>query len=256
MCSTFFAVPAVSAVASLLFAIHVIGLFAPMDKSVAEPYTNALAQEHDIEGFRLEGKALVSFVDGAMRLGPVPGGSDMAQENNCVLWCPLDFGPNVSIEWRFRPLSEHGLAMVFFAARGKDGLDLFDPRLAPRDGHFDQYRRGDIDGLWFSYYRRSKPDERAFRVCNLRRLGNGDELCAQAADPIPPAVDASRDYAMRIQMSTCPTSNETTVLVTIDGLGVLRWTGSGPADGWGKVGFRQMAPLVASYSDLVVKPLA
>ena len=97
-----------------------------------------------------------------------------------------------------------------------------------------------------AYFRRRWPSERAFHLCNLRRAP-GFELLAQAADPLPDVADATLPYKIRLQ------KRATGIDFFINDLPVMSWRGS--SAGWptaGNVGFRQMAPLVAAYSDFEV----
>ena len=124
-------------------------------------YTNPLKCPEDLRGFRLEGQAEMTFSEEGMvlenRLSPKEG-----QKANFVLWCDRVFPADIRICWEFRPLREPGLAMLFFAAGGQNGEDVFDPALKPRTGIYDQYHHGDINAFHLSYFRRKEPDERAF----------------------------------------------------------------------------------------------
>ena len=155
-------------------------------------YENALASKEDIKGFVLEGQADISFDNKAMRLknvlDPVEG-----QRANFVLWCPVAFPSDISIEWEFRPIREPGLAIMFFAAKGRSGVPALDESLAKRCGEYAQYHSGDINAFHVSYFRRKEPDERAFHTCNLRK-SYGFHLVAQGADPIPDASEHSEWY--------------------------------------------------------------
>lgn len=95
-------------------------------------YTNPLKCPEDLRGFRLEGQAEMTFSEEGMvlenRLSPKEG-----QKANFVLWCDRVFPADIRICWEFRPLREPGLAMLFFAAGGQNGEDVFDPALKPRD---------------------------------------------------------------------------------------------------------------------------
>lgn len=211
-------------------------------------YQNRLEREEDIKGFLLEGEANISFADGSMvmknRLDASSG-----QKANYVLWCPEVFDDNIVIEWEFQPMSDRGLCILFFAARGRDGRDLFDPRLATRTGEYPQYHSGDIDALHVSYFRRKEADERAFHTCNLRK-SHGFHLVAQGADPIPEAAEAAEFYrlsliktndAVRFLMNDLP-------IFTFEDDGVTY----GERLGGGRIGFRQLAPLTARYRNLSV----
>ncbi len=151
-------------------------------------YENTLSGERDIDGFVLEGRANISFPNGKMRLENALS-QEVGQRANYVLWCPESFPCDVVIEWEFQPIREPGLAMMFFAAAGRGGEDLFSPALSPRTGEYPQYHHGDINAFHISYFRRKEPDERAFHTCNLRK-SYGFYLTAQGGDPIPDVDDA------------------------------------------------------------------
>ncbi|MEG0110285.1 MAG: DUF1961 family protein, partial [Oscillospiraceae bacterium] len=99
-----------------------------------------------------------------------------------------------------------------------------------------------------SYFRRRYPEERAFHTCNLRK-SYGFHLVAQGADPIPDVADADKSYALRIIRSGSRIS------FFVNDLQVLEYEDDGTlgnAITGGKLGFRQMAPLIAEYKSLKV----
>lgn len=166
-----------------------------------------------------------------------------------TLWCPEKLPDHVRISWEFLPLEEPGLAMVFFAAAGHRGEDLFSPALAPRTGFYPQYHSGDMDALHVSYFRHKHASERAFRTCNLRKSA-GFELVAQGADPLPPAGDADGFYRMEV------IKDGPRVAFSINQLLLFEWTDptGAPLRG-GYFGIRQMAPLRAAYRNLSITQL-
>lgn len=212
-------------------------------------YQNPLAVDADVAGFRLEGEARISFPCGRLRMenrrAPAEG-----QKSNFVFWCPESFPGNAAIGWEFWPIREPGLCILFFAATGRRGEDLFDPSLAGRTGEYGQYHHGDINALHVSYFRRRWPEERAFHTCNLRK-SYGFHMVAQGADPLPPVEDATPPY--RMQLVKCGQL----VAFSINELPVFSWQDDGatygPALGGGKIGLRQMAPLVGEYANLTVR---
>ncbi len=212
-------------------------------------YHNQLAAESDAAGFRLEGEADVSFGNGRLRMQNLRDPGD-GQKSNFVLWCPETFPADVSIEWEFWPVKEPGLCILFFAATGRTGEDLFDSSLTERTGEYQQYHHGDINALHVSYFRRRWPEERAFHTCNLRK-SYGFHMVAQGADPIPSVADATPPY--RIQV----VKHGADVAFSINELPIFAWrddgTSYGPVLGGGKIGLRQMAPLVGEYANLVVR---
>lgn len=215
-------------------------------------YENPLATEADVRGFRLEGQAEVSFPEGRMRMenriDPAEG-----QKANFVYWCPEMLPDNIAITWEFRALREPGLCILFFAATGRHGEDLFDPALAARTGEYNLYHHGDINALHISYFRRKHPTERAFQTCNLRK-SYGFHMVAQGADPLPSVEDAMPPYHIEL------VKRGPEVHFAINELPILHWVDDGqsygPVLGGGRIGFRQMAPLVGEYANLKVHRLA
>lgn len=211
-------------------------------------YENPLVCEEDVKDFILEGKAAITFPQGRMRLENKLA-SEEGQKANYVLWCPQDFPSDVLITWDFYPVREPGLCMMFFAAKGKGGEDLFDSSLQKRTGEYVQYHHGDINAFHISYFRRKEPDERAFHTCNLRK-SYGFYLTAQGGDPIPDVADAKPPYHIAVLKK----GNE--VRFYIDELEIFCFVDDGdtygPLLGGGKIGFRQLAPFIGEYENLKV----
>ncbi len=212
-------------------------------------YENPLSSEKDVEGWIMEGQANVSFPEGKMRMESVLDAS-AGQAANFVYWCPQKMPDNIIIEWDFTPLSDEGLAIMFFGANGQEGKDLFDPSLAERTGQYKQYHSSDINAYHVSYYRRSEPSEREFNVANLRKSA-GFNMVAQGADPIPTGkYKGEEPYHISVVKST------DTVIFSVNDLEVFRFDDDGTTYGDyirdGYIGFRQKVPLVGEYSDLKV----
>lgn len=214
-------------------------------------YHNPLAGEGDIEGFCLEGSARLSFQDGKLRMeNAVPEGE--GQKANYVLWCPEEFPSDILIQWNFRPIREPGLAILFFAAAGREKEDLFDSYLRSRTGEYPQYHHGDINAFHVSYFRRKEPDERKFHTCNLRK-SYGFHLVAQGADPIPDVPDITEPYRLTLL------KKKKQIAFFVNELEIFRFQDDGisygPLLNGGKIGFRQLAPMIGEYSDLMVYKL-
>lgn len=208
-------------------------------------YENPLASEKDLERFVLEGKARMTFPEGKLRLENAESAVS-GQKANYVLWCRETFPADFLMEISFQPIREPGLAMIFFAAGGINGEDLFDSTLTARTGEYPQYHHGDINAFHLSFFRRKEPDERSFHTCNLRK-SHGFHLTAQGADPLPDAADATAPY----RLSLLKKGPE--VRFAVEGLEVLHFTDDGttwgPLLGTGKIGLRQLAPMIGEYSD-------
>ncbi len=211
-------------------------------------YENPLACEADIQNFILEGQAKISFPNGRMQMENALD-AENGQKANYVLWCPEDFPSDVLVTWDFLPIKEPGLCMLFFSALGKGGEDIFDGKLAGRTGEYHHYHHGDINAFHVSYFRRKEPDERAFHVCNLRK-SYGLHLVAQGGDPVPDADEVKEPYRLAVR------KEKNLVTFSVNELEVFRFEDDGKTYGpllqGGKIGFRQLAPLVADYGNLKV----
>jgi hypothetical protein len=212
-------------------------------------YSNPLAGPADVSGWVAEGPLSLASHEGALELSGSLDDEEFGDHAHWTFWCPVEFPDAIRISWEFLPLAEPGLAMVFFAATGHGGLDLFSPELAPRTGYYPQYHSGDIDALHVSYFRHKHESERAFRTCNLRK-SSGFELVAQGADPLPPTEDAQDFYRMEV------VKDGPRVAFSINGLPLFEWADpSSDVLGGGRIGFRQMAPLQAAYRNLTVEKI-
>lgn len=215
-------------------------------------YENGFSKESDICDWIMEGKGVVSFPKKSMRLESLLP-REAGQDGNIVFWCPETFSDKISISWDFQPLNEPGLAILFFAALGRNGEDILTGNLENRKGPYDQYHHGDLNALHVSYFRRNI-GEHEFQICNLRK-SHGFHLVAQGADPIPTVGFIKTPYRLKLikyqeQVSFSISYNDETV-------SVFTWCDDeskyGPILGKGKIGFRQMTPLIAEYRNLVVR---
>jgi len=222
--------------------------FYPFEKG-ERIYHNELAGKEDVADWKLEGSAKISTYKNNILLENELDPEVYGDDAHWVLWCPEQFSDRIMIEWEFSPIEEPGLCMIFFAANGREGQDLFDPTLTRREGKYPQYHSGEINALHLSYFRHKWADERAFRTCNLRK-SHGFHLVAQAADPLPPVEDAISPYHLQL------IKYDGIVQFSINDLPVLKWEDDGDQYGpilkEGKIGFRQMAPMKAAYGNLNV----
>jgi hypothetical protein len=162
----------------------------------------------------------------------------------------VELPADICVSWDFWPIREPGLCILFFAATGINGEDLFDPGLPRRTGEYNMYHHGAINAFHISYFRRKHPRERAFQTCNLRK-SYGFHMVAQGADPIPSVPDALPPYHCKLIKCGAEITfavNDLTVLTFHDDGETY-----GPLLGGGKIGFRQMAPLIAEYANLEVR---
>ena len=214
-------------------------------------YRSALDHPDALTDWTIEGPAKPTFPQGRLRLEST-GDSAEGQAANFVLWMPVEHPGDVSISWDFRPLHDPGLAMIFWAASGREGQSIHDPALPQRTGQYEQYHSGAIDAYHLSYYRRMWPTERRLHTCNLRK-SHGFHLVAQGADPLPPVLDADGDYHLELVW------REGRVTFSVEGIECLSWQDEGTIGGAphraGAIGLRQMTPLIAEYSNLRIEAL-
>ena len=220
-------------------------------------YHNALTTPAMIADWVIEGPAHLAQGESGILLSSSSASASDDDEGDdpdgahFTVWCPEYFGDDIRVDWEFRPVSEPGLAMLFFAAHGHSPGGLFSPEQHPRDGRYPQYHSGDLNALHVSYFRHKWVDERAFRTCNLRKSA-GFHLVAQGADPLPPTEDAVGFYRLAIE------KRGPDVAFFINDLPIFAWHDDGilsPVLAGGHVGLRQMAPLVAEYRNFSVTPL-
>ncbi|MEF3354315.1 DUF1961 family protein [Paenibacillus sp. GYB006] len=211
-------------------------------------YENRLASPEEVKSFRMEGDGAVTFPMKRMRLESVRDHKE-GQKANLVFWCEKEFPADVAVAWDFWPIREPGLAILFFSASGEGDKDLFDPSLPVRTGEYDQYHHGAMNALHVSYFRRMWQEERRFHTCNLRK-SYGFHLVAQGADPIPSVLDSDGPYRMLV------VKQGPKITFAVNDLPIFTWEDDGvtygPLLGGGKIGFRQMAPFIAEYSNLEV----
>ena len=218
------------------------------EKHAIRIYSNPLSSAEDVKDFVLEGSAKLSFENGCMRMENAMDAA-RGQKANYVLWCPEAFPSDVLIEWDFKPVREPGLAILFFSAKGRNGEDLFDSSLQKRTGEYPLYHHGDINAFHVSYFRRKEPDERSFHTCNLRK-SYGFYMAAQGGDPIPDVADVTDFYHLAVL------KKGNIVRFYVNRLPVFTYEDDGktfgPLLGGGKIGFRQLAPMIGEYANLTV----
>jgi len=212
-------------------------------------YANPLASETDVADWVREGQPVTRFKEGRMYLSNGMDPSE-GQAANYLFWAPPVVSGSFRATWEFQPLEEPGLAMFWFCAAGRNGEDLFDPTLAPRAGNYRQYHSGDINAYHLSYFRRKNPDERGFHTANMRK-SHGFHLVCQGADPIPSVEDVRGPFAIE------GVKLDNWIRFAIDELVLFTWKDTGDIGGpplsAGRFGFRQMAPLLATYANFKVE---
>lgn len=205
-------------------------------------YESLMNNRDSLAGWAAEGPLELEFEDG----GVLMRSKDFA--GHTVFWCPQDFPDSFIAEWEFQPLSHYGLAIVFFAAKGENGKDIFDASLPPRDGTFDNYIKGAITSYHVSYFanvrdfQMGRPDSNLRKNNKFYRVGGG---------PIAIAPGAESWQHIRI------TKQGKQIQLACDGVTYVDWTDNeperyGPPHRDGKIGLRQMTPTIARYRNFRV----
>ena len=210
-------------------------------------YAQRLNDKTDVTKWIMEGPGKITFQDAAMKLQTQPAGT-FAGPGHFVFWCPMTFPNRFVADWQFKPLSRTGLAIIFFAARGANGEDIFNPNLPPRDGIFSQYTHGAIVSYHFSYFANLPLFQAGRPSSNLRK---NNRFYLTAVGPVAVAPGATGFQKLRI------IKDGRHIQLLVNGKVSLDWTDNHPRRfgqpyGSGKIGLRQMAGTVGEYRDFKV----
>lgn len=138
--------------------------------------------------------------------------------------------------WRPSLMDEKAfpLCIVFFAAKGKNGEDIFDTSLKSRDGVFRGYTKSDINNYHISYYANTK-DNRAREVAHLRKNAGFNKVVV--GEPGIP-VESTETYKVKLVKA------DNHILMYIDERKIIDWKNDreeyGDVLNEGKIGLRQM----------------
>ncbi len=210
-------------------------------------YSDPLSNKTDVAKWILEGPGKISFPGGVMKLQTQKAGT-FSGPGHFVLWCPVTFPNRFIADWQFKPVSRTGLAIIFFAARGADGDDIFDPHLPQRDGLFSQYTHGSIVSYHFSYFANLPLFQSGRPSSNLRK---NNHFYLTGVGPVAVVPGAKGFQKLRI------IKDGRHIQLLVNGKVSLDWIDNHPARfgkpyGRGKMGLRQMAGTVGEYRDFKV----
>lgn len=192
-------------------------------------YQNNLSSQKDIRDWKLEGSAKIEFKDRWMHM------YSPNEEGHHVLWCPEDFPGSFIAEWELQNIeTDAGLCIVFFAAKGVNGEDIFDLSLKKRDGVFSGYTKSDLNNYHISYYANGK-DKRAREVAHLRKNAGFNKV--QVGEPGIP-VNSTEVFKMKL------IKDNNKIQMFANGRKIIDWVDDGKEYGsvldGGKIGLRQM----------------
>lgn len=192
-------------------------------------YENALSNSDQMQSWTMEGPGTAEFKDGWMHMYAPD------EKGHHVFWCPVDFPDRFVLEWEAQNMeTDAGLCIVFFAAMGLNGEDIFDPSLKPRDGVFKKYTKGDLNSYHISYYANGK-DQPGREITHLRKNKGFHKV--QVGKPGIPVHSAEIH-----QLKLIKDGNH--IVMSVDGREIINWADDGKKYGkaleGGKIGMRQM----------------
>lgn len=192
-------------------------------------YENDFSIPDQLEDWKMEGPGKTEFKEGWMHM------YSPDEEWHHVYWCPMDFPESFAAEWEMQNMNpDAGLCIVFFAAGGINGEDIFDPLLPERDGTFRYYTKDKLKSYHISYYA-NNPKNQEREASHLRK-NNMFEIMQTGPEGI--AKHATDIHHIRL------VKDRARIVMLIDGKKIIDWTDDGkthgPVYGGGKIGFRQM----------------
>jgi hypothetical protein len=216
------------------FTIHFID-FAyaqPLDSAykVNLIYDNDLSTAEKVQDWVMEGPGEIEFADGWMHMHS-PG-----EKFHHVFWCPVNFPDSIMVEWEAQNVeTDAGLCIIFFAAKGIYGQDIFDSELPARDGDFTYYIKDQLKNYHISYYANTpiKPN----RGDSHLRKNNQFSLVSTGEEGIP--TNSTAIHKLRL----IKIGNH--IRFFVDQRKIIDWIDNDENDPRpyyqdGKIGFRQM----------------
>ena len=197
----------------------------------------------DLSEWVVEGPSEVRIEEGRLFVKPLTGeGAPRSGMPGVLLWRRDDLPADFIAEWDFEPVSEpEGFFLVFFAARGRGGEDLFDPALPPRNGEFPAYTRGAINSYHISYCRNYE------NSVNLRKNFG---LHLVASTELAVAREPNRTYHVELA------KKGGYIRLRTDGRTSMEWLDEGrtlgPVLGAGKFGLREVYDTAGYYDNIRV----
>ncbi len=190
---------------------------------------NPLASHNDVKSWVMEGPGKLEFHDGWMEMY-----SGLPIWDH-VFWCPTDIPGSFVAEWEARNMQpDSGLLIIFFAATGDSGQDIFSPGMPRRDGTFKYYNRGRIDCYHISYYA-NNPKNPGRDNSHLRK----DPMFALLQTG-PAGIPRHSVSAHRMRLI----KDHGHIIMYVDRRKIIDYTDDGKTNGpvysSGKIGFRQM----------------
>ncbi|OXU15104.1 DUF1961 family protein [Sedimentisphaera salicampi] len=222
-----------------------LGYFGSEDIEKELIFSSPLRAPKDVRGWVAEGPAQINFRKDGLVLESSVKDFDFAT-GHITFWCWANFPPNFLAEWNAQVLSENGACLVFFAARGQNGKDVYDASVDFRTGRSEDYTNGDIDLYSLSYY--SDMPLGASRNASYLRLNSGRYL----ADLGIPGIDSKSNEVHKITLMRAGGQ----IQLAVDGWVIVDYQEDeerfGKLPTAGKIAFRQLKWTKVKYSDFKV----
>lgn len=157
--------------------------FTPQDVNWSHPvYMSHFDQPDALKDWKLEGGKRMALKSGRLILESTPPeGEPSANDNHLVCWLTKEMPADFLLEFTVCPQNrKHGLNIVFFNARGKNGESIFAPTLKPRNGLFAQYTNGDLNNYHISYWAGDRGTTNLRKNAGFHLLATGKDLIAPA----------------------------------------------------------------------------
>lgn len=204
-------------------------------------YENSFRDQKQVRDWVMEGPGELKFENGWMRM------YSPNEKWDHVFWCPRDFPDSFIAEWEMQNMdTANGLVIIFFAARGSKGQNIFDPAMPKRDGTFKYYNKGQINCYHISYYA-NNPKDSVRNDSHLRKDPAFDLLQTGEAGI---ATNSTAIHRARLVKS------KNRIIMYIDNRKIIDYTDDGKTYGpvytTGKIGFRQMRWTDFRYRDFKV----
>ena len=192
-------------------------------------YENPFSSAKEVSDWTMEGPGTLDFLEGWMYM------QSPEEEGHHVFWCPRDFPSSFVAQWEMQNIeTDAGLCIVFFAATGVNGEDIFDPKLKKREGVFKQYTKSDLNTYHISYYANAAHNPN--RPHSHLRKNKGFYKVFEGEQGIPPASTDIHHITL--------VKEEARIQLYVDDRKVIDWVDDGETYGpvlqGGKMGFRQM----------------
>jgi hypothetical protein len=220
-------------------------------------YENSFGKGHDDwlaekqEHWVMEGKGVATCGGGGLSLRSEIFTEPRDRDGHFNFWLKRDFPANVAFEWEFRYAEpgHQGLAIIMWAAMGRNGEDLFDPGLPPRRGEeMGDMHSGAINCYHTSYIARGRKEANLRKNYGFHLVANGHDLTTVS---LP-----DQWHVIRVEQ------HSRTIRLSFDGKESLHYTDDGsvggpPIETGGKFGFRQQNNLYqGDYRNFKVFSLA